>query len=302
MIRICEALDEGNYRIARALFREYADSLGVDLDFQDFENEVRSLPGAYAPPGGCILLAEMRRGHGGCAALRPLAGRICEMKRLYVRSAYRALGIGRALAEAIIERARAAGYARMRLDTLATMHEAARLYASLGFHEIAPYRHNPLPGARFFELAWEADEEHGAAADMTAPTLEAIAVRWIEEVWQRGHARAIDDLRAPEFVDHDPGGRAPDREGFKLGVIDLYAAFPDFRAVVEDVVVDAARGIVSVRWSARGTHAGPYLGIAPTGRCIRFKGIEIIRIVGGRIVERWGEWDGLDLIDQLRGR
>lgn len=301
MIRICEALDEGSYRIARALFREYADSLGVDLDFQDFENEVRSLPGAYAPPGGCILLAEMRRGHGGCVALRPLAGRICEMKRLYIRPAYRALGIGRALAGAIIERARAAGYSRMRLDTLATMHEAMRLYESLGFREIAAYRHNPLPGARFFELAWEADEERGAPADAATQTLAGIAIRWIEEIWQKGDARAIDDLHAPGFVDHDPGRRAPDRDGFKRGVIDLYAAFPDFHAVIEDIVVDAARGTVSVRWSALGTHAGPYLEVAPTGRCIRFKGIEIIRIVDGRIVERWGEWDGLDLLDQLRG-
>jgi steroid delta-isomerase-like uncharacterized protein len=90
------------------------------------------------------------------------------------------------------------------------------------------------------------------------------------------------------------------REGFKRGILDLHKAFPDFHAVVEDLVVDEASQTVAVRWMARGTHQGPYLGVPATGRTIHFQGIEIIRVKDGLIAERWGEWDGLDLVEQLQ--
>ena len=138
----------------RALFREYVDSLGVDLSFQDVEAEFAALPGKYAPPGGMILIARDAEGEAvGCAALRPLpqAG-ACEMKRLYVRPAGRGQNLGRRLAETIIAQARDAHYTRMLLDTLAPMRAAQALYASLGFTPTAPYYDNPLPGARYLAL------------------------------------------------------------------------------------------------------------------------------------------------------
>jgi ribosomal protein S18 acetylase RimI-like enzyme len=142
---------------ARALFREYAAGLGFDLGFQGFEAELSALPGDYAPPRGALLLARDTGGRfAGCVALRPLgAGRpgpdLCEMKRLYVRHAWRGTGLGRRLAVAIMEEGHALGYARMRLDTVPAMRSAVALYESLGFREIAPYRVNPIPEARFLE-------------------------------------------------------------------------------------------------------------------------------------------------------
>ena len=132
----------------RALVREYAASLPFALDFQDFDRELNELPGDYAPPKGALLLA---RG-AGCVALRPIDGSTCEMKRLYVRPSARGTGLGRRLAEAAITEARTLGYKRMRLDTVPGMDSAQSLYERLGFEDIAPYRSNPIPGARFLEL------------------------------------------------------------------------------------------------------------------------------------------------------
>jgi putative acetyltransferase len=133
----------------RSLFREYADSLKVDLCFQNFSRELVELPGSYDP----ILVACDESALTGCVALRPLADGAGEMKRLYVRPQYRGTGLGRQLADAIINAARERGYRFLRLDTLPQMQEAIALYRRMGFREIRPYYLNPVPGALFLELS-----------------------------------------------------------------------------------------------------------------------------------------------------
>ena len=134
--------------IVRELFREYADSLGVDLGFQDFDKEVATLPGDYDP----ILVAHWNGEVAGCVALHPIDTIVCEVKRLYVRPEFRGHAIGRSLAERIMAVAREKGFKKMRLDTLPMMAEAQKLYQSLGFIEIPPYRFNPVPGSKFMEV------------------------------------------------------------------------------------------------------------------------------------------------------
>ena len=138
------------------IFREYADSLGIDLAFQNFEAELRSLPGDYAPPRGCLLLAWVEGELAGCCALRPLdnvdIANASEMKRLYVRPAFRRFGLGRLLAEAVLDAARRQGYACVLLDTLDDMEAARSLYEDLGFEEVPPYYHSPVAGAHYLKV------------------------------------------------------------------------------------------------------------------------------------------------------
>lgn len=143
-------------QLVREIFRDYAASLSLALDFQDFDHELDNLPGEYAPPRGALVLAMVDGALAGCCALRPLDScdytNAAEMKRLYVRPAFRGFGLGRQLAEAILDEARRAGYGCVLLDTLDDMEAARALYVDLGFEEIPPYYHNPHAGAHYLKV------------------------------------------------------------------------------------------------------------------------------------------------------
>jgi carbonic anhydrase len=152
-IEIVEAIDPEDISEIRRLFRAYADWLNVDLCFQGFDDELASLPGKYASPHGRLLLAKVGGEVAGCVAVRPLEGDICEMKRLWVEPGFLGLGLGRKLAEAIVEAGRDLGYKAMRLDTMPKRLKAAgHIYERLGFKEIPDYYHNPLDGVVMYEL------------------------------------------------------------------------------------------------------------------------------------------------------
>ena len=147
-MKLVDAATPVQFDAARALFREYAEKLGVDLCFQGFEQELKALETMYAPPSGALLLLEDDGAYKACAGLRPL-GDECEMKRLYVKPELRGQGWGRALAEAIVERARSLGYRRLYLDTLPSMTEARALYRDMGFADTDPYYMNPVAGVAY---------------------------------------------------------------------------------------------------------------------------------------------------------
>lgn len=138
--------------VARALFREYQEWLQIQICFQSFEEELSALPSPYLPPRGALLLAMEADEVAGCGGFRPLADGSCELKRMYLRPRFRGKGRGRKMATALIDRARAAGYPSMRLDTFPLMREAVGLYQSLGFKEIERYYDNPHPDALFYQL------------------------------------------------------------------------------------------------------------------------------------------------------
>lgn len=163
MIDVRPALEASDIEAARALFREYVDAFSQDADFamylgqQGFAAEVAGLPGIYAPPSGVILLAWEEGAPAGCVACKPLdPPRVCEMKRLYVRPAFRGRRVGEHLIRGVLVAGQSMGYQRMRLDTLPSMPAAQRLYARFGFREIPAYVDNPVWGARFMELALDA--------------------------------------------------------------------------------------------------------------------------------------------------
>jgi putative acetyltransferase len=152
-IRVAQSVDD--LQAIRDLFVEYQADIGVNLCFQGFEEELRSLPGNYAEPHGVLLLASVDGVAAGCCAFRPMTNsdhlNACEMKRLFVRRVYRGFGLGRLLAEQTLTRAQLAGYTTMLLDTLTEMEAARALYEELGFIEVAPYYHNPLAGAHYLK-------------------------------------------------------------------------------------------------------------------------------------------------------
>lgn len=150
-----QAAQDADIPEVQRLFREYATWVGVDLSFQDFDRELAELPGDYVPPGGVLFVARVEDKVAGCVAAHAWRAGVCEMKRLFVRDGFRGSGCGRALVGSVIAWASRAGYQRILLDTLPVMDQAQRLYARLGFREIAPYRVNPVPGARFLELVLE---------------------------------------------------------------------------------------------------------------------------------------------------
>ena len=151
-MQICQATTAEQIAAIRSLFQEYAAWLRIDLCFQGFANELTTLPGSYAPPRGCLLLATGTDGPAGCVALRPAGDTVCEMKRLFVRPSYQSHGLGRAMAQRVIAEAQGIGYSTMILDTLPFMHRAIRLYEALGFVRRPPYYDSPLQETVFMEL------------------------------------------------------------------------------------------------------------------------------------------------------
>ena len=155
-VEVMAARDAADWAAAAQIVAEYVDSLGVDLSFQAIQDELAAMPGHYAAPGGVMLLAWVDGELAGCGALKPLPEadypNACEMRRLYVRRAFRRFGLGRLLAQALIDHGLRAGYSCMLLDTLDDMEAARGLYDSLGFEEIPPFYFNPLPGAHYLKV------------------------------------------------------------------------------------------------------------------------------------------------------
>ena len=152
MLKFVFAESKEHLSLVRKLFLEYAESLGFSLCFQDFDKELAGLPGEYAPPTGCLILAVVDSLPCGCVALHRLEEGICEMKRLYIKPEFRGKGFGKLLVNAVIDEAKKIGYSKMRLDTVPQMKEAINLYRGIGFKEIEPYRKNPIDGALYMEM------------------------------------------------------------------------------------------------------------------------------------------------------
>lgn len=153
MVEVIQAHTTEQIEQVREIFCEYQASLEVDLDFQGFTEEVAGLPGSYAPPSGRLLLLAVDGISRGCVALQAITFETCEMKRLYVQPGQRGTGLGRLLVARVLEEARSIGYRRICLDTLPSMTRAQAMYRALGFEEVQPYRHNPIPGTRYMARA-----------------------------------------------------------------------------------------------------------------------------------------------------
>ena len=151
-MELIKVKDKEHLAVIGELFLEYAESLGFSLCFQDFDKELAGLPGEYAPPNGCLILAVADSKPCGCVALHKLEEGICEMKRLYIKPEFRGKGFGKLLVNAVIDEAKKIGYTKMRLDTVPQMKEAINLYQQIGFKEIEPYRKNPIDGALYMEM------------------------------------------------------------------------------------------------------------------------------------------------------
>lgn len=152
ILKFVEANDLENLENVKILFTEYSNSLNIDLCFQDFNNELKTLPGKYKKPSGSLILGFVDENLAGCVALKKLEDDVCELKRLYVRDKFRGLKIGKILLEEIVKEAKKIGYTYMRLDTLPSMKSAQGLYEKIGFYDINPYTYNPIEGARYMEL------------------------------------------------------------------------------------------------------------------------------------------------------
>ena len=158
MCQVIEITKTEDIQTVRELFDEYADAIGIDLTFQNFEQEQLHIADIYMPPEGALLLAKHEGVQAGCVGLRRIDDRRCEMKRLYVRQRFRGQGIGNALCRKIIAKGSQRGYREMLLDTLSTMVDAQALYRAHGFKETVPYYHNPLPGAQYMRLKLDVSE------------------------------------------------------------------------------------------------------------------------------------------------
>ena len=152
MFTLSQAHTQEAFEIAKHLFKEYAEELGIDLSFQNFSKELEEVEIEYAPPQGALFLAHNEGKEAiACFAIRKWQAEICELKRMYIRKVFRGKGLGKKLLLKSIEQAKALGYKKMRLDTLPSMQAAIGLYKSLGFVEIDAYRYNPIPGTKYFE-------------------------------------------------------------------------------------------------------------------------------------------------------
>ncbi|HZR02190.1 MAG TPA: GNAT family N-acetyltransferase [Burkholderiales bacterium] len=166
---IAEAMAAADIEVVRKLFREYASSLPIDLEYQNFSEELRTLPGAYSPPEGALLLARVGDEVAGCVGLRRIDSRVCEMKRLYVRPEARGNGVAAGLVEAALARARASGYQEMWLDTLPHMSAAHALYRRYGFHEVPPYGGAAAKGTRYYGVSLMSSDLRSTVSAPTPP-------------------------------------------------------------------------------------------------------------------------------------
>jgi putative acetyltransferase len=265
-VTIIPATTPEQLRQVRQLFEAYAASLSFDLCFQNFRQELDGLPGGYAPPGGRLWLAVDDRGEAaGCVALRELEPGIGEMKRLFVRAEHRGTGVGRRLARTVVDEAGRIGYERLRLDTTPTMTEAIRLYESLGFGRIAPYRPNPVDGAIFMEIEPDV-RDRPRVVQISADRVELIVPLF--DAYRQFYGRPSDPEGARRFLaerlDRDESViLAVVEDGRAVGFTQLYPSFSSVSMkpiwVLNDLFVDEAargRGVGAALLRAARRHAG----------------------------------------------